>query len=410
MTIHKHSIFKVAFIFIFLVASLLMHDIAAPSQTALAAADSCTPPATTYGTDTMTISIPAAATYTIWTRIQAPTSTSNSILLNIDNGTSCYNVGGNAAMPTGQWTWVNYNDGVSSNVINVSLSQGTHTFLLTGTEAGVSVDRIEALTDGTCIPSGSGTGSGDNCAPPNSAPTISMTAPANGATVNGTTNVTATATANGSGATISNVQFKLDGSNLGGLDTTSPYSASWNTTSASNGTHTLTAVATDSVGLTTTATSITVTVNNGGADTTPPVTSISSGPPSSGTSTSATFSFAGTDNITAANLLTFQCQLDGGAYGSCTSPKAYTGLSLGAHTFNVRAIDAANNTDPTPATQTWTVTAALVGDLDGDSHVTGHDLSILLSHYGTNYAPAEFDGTPVVEAHDLSLLLSNYGK
>ena len=44
------------------------------------------------------------------------------------------------------------------------------------------------------------------------------------------------------------MQFKLDGANLGAEDTTSPFAISWNTTSATNATHSLTAVARDAAG------------------------------------------------------------------------------------------------------------------------------------------------------------------
>ena len=51
-----------------------------------------------------------------------------------------------------------------------------------------------------------------------------MTAPAGGATVRGTTTVTATATDDNVG--VVGVQFKLDGANLGAEDTTAPYALS----------------------------------------------------------------------------------------------------------------------------------------------------------------------------------------
>src|SRR5215207_1589668 len=51
---------------------------------------------------------------------------------------------------------------------------------------------------------------------------------------------------------------------------------------------------------------------------------------------------------------TFQCSLDGAAFASCASPKDYTGLSEGSHTFEVKATDAAGNTDTTPASRSWT--------------------------------------------------------
>ena len=51
----------------------------------------------------------------------------------------------------------------------------------------------------------------------------------------------------------------------------------------------------------------------------------------------------------------FECRLDGGGWGACSSPKSYSGLGEGNHTFHVRATDAAGNVDPTPATFAWTV-------------------------------------------------------
>ncbi len=83
-----------------------------------------------------------------------------------------------------------------------------------------------------------------------------------------------------------------------------------------------------------------------------PETLITSGPSGTVASTSATFEF-----VWVACSGSFTCKLDGtplSAWTSCTSPKLYTGLSQGAHTFQVRATGV-NGTDPSPAIGTWTV-------------------------------------------------------
>jgi chitodextrinase len=90
-------------------------------------------------------------------------------------------------------------------------------------------------------------------------PTVNMTAPANAASLSGSVTVSANASDN---VAVAGVQFKLDGNNLMLEDTSSPYSITWNTASASNGSHTLTAVARDSSGNTTNSTSVSVTVSN----------------------------------------------------------------------------------------------------------------------------------------------------
>ena len=91
------------------------------------------------------------------------------------------------------------------------------------------------------------------------APSVAVSSPANGSTVSGTTTVTANSADN---VAVASVQFMLDGANLGAADTAAPYSVSWDTTSASNGTHTLTARARDAAGNTTTSAAISVPVFN----------------------------------------------------------------------------------------------------------------------------------------------------
>ena len=84
-------------------------------------------------------------------------------------------------------------------------------------------------------------------------------------------------------------------------------------------------------------------------DTVVPRTSITAGPRKYGTAI-ATFEFE--SNEKSAML---ECSLDRAQFETCASPKTYTGLARGKHSFRVRAVDGAGNTDPTPATREWDV-------------------------------------------------------
>ena len=89
-------------------------------------------------------------------------------------------------------------------------------------------------------------------------------------------------------------------------------------------------------------------------DATPPDTTITSAPAGSTAQTAADLVFNGSQPDA-----TFECKLDGGAWGACTSPKHYSGLSESSHTFQVRGVDPAGNVDATPASVTWTVDTTL---------------------------------------------------
>ena len=90
-------------------------------------------------------------------------------------------------------------------------------------------------------------------------PSVSMMEPPAGSTVSGTVTVSANVSSN---TTISKVQFKLDGQNLGNAVTQSPYQVSWNAGSASPGSHTLSAVAITDSGLSSTSSPDTITVES----------------------------------------------------------------------------------------------------------------------------------------------------
>ncbi|MGH7770247.1 MAG: Ig-like domain-containing protein, partial [Candidatus Binatia bacterium] len=91
-------------------------------------------------------------------------------------------------------------------------------------------------------------------------PTVSITSPVAGRTVQGPFKVTASASDN---VGVVGVQFKIDGQNLGTEDTVRPFARTWYTGGFTNGTHTITAVARDKAGNTTTSQAVTVTVKGG---------------------------------------------------------------------------------------------------------------------------------------------------
>jgi N-acetyl-beta-hexosaminidase len=90
------------------------------------------------------------------------------------------------------------------------------------------------------------------------APSVSITSPANGATVTGNVKVIASPSDSQSG--VASVAFYVDGTTLIGTVTSSPWQVPWNTKRVPAGQHVLTAVATDRVGNPRTSAPITVTV------------------------------------------------------------------------------------------------------------------------------------------------------
>lgn len=85
-----------------------------------------------------------------------------------------------------------------------------------------------------------------NGTPTDNPPTVSVTNPTNGATVSGSVSVTANASDDNG---VTKVEFFVDGVSIG-VDTSAPYSVAWNTTTYSDGAHSVSATATDSIGQT----------------------------------------------------------------------------------------------------------------------------------------------------------------
>ena len=80
-----------------------------------------------------------------------------------------------------------------------------------------------------------------------------------------------------------------------------------------------------------------------------PETVVDSGPPPTSADPNPVFVFSSPD------AASYECQLDGGGYSPCSSPKSYSGVSEGPHTFEVRGVDSAGNRDSSSATASFVV-------------------------------------------------------
>ena len=182
-------------------------------------------------------------------------------------------------------------------------------------------------------------------------PTVAMTAPADGATVSGAVTVSADASDD---VGVTSVQFLLDGVAFGssGLpDTNGNYSITWDSTTAADGAHTLSAQASDAAGNTATATDVTVRVaNGGGTDTTLPTVAMTAPADGATVSGAVTVSADASDDV---GVTSVQFLLDGVAFGSSGLPDTNGNYSItwdsttaadGAHTLSAQASDAAGNT------------------------------------------------------------------
>ena len=140
-------------------------------------------------------------------------------------------------------------------------------------------------------------------------------------------------------------------------------------------------------------------------DTTPPDTSITSGPSGTITTNSAAFTFTGTDNVTSTANLLYATYLQGydsdwSSFSSSTT-KSYSNLPNGSYTFQVKAKDQAGNEDPTPATRAFTV--AVPDTTPPDTSITGGPSGTIT----TNSATFTFTGTDNVTS-TANLLYATY--
>jgi chitodextrinase len=172
---------------------------------------------------------------------------------------------------TNGWNGIKATSG--SQAINDITANTTYTLTCTGSggqaTTSVSVTVLPKCSDGVDNdddnlvdgndPGCSSATDNDETDPDTAAPTVSLTAPVDGATVNG--NVILNADANDS-VGVAGVKFYANGTQIGSEDTAAPYSATWDSKTIANGSVQLKAVARDAAGNTTDSSVVTVTVDN----------------------------------------------------------------------------------------------------------------------------------------------------
>jgi hypothetical protein len=176
-----------------------------------------------------------------------------------------------------------------------------------------------------------------------SAPTVSVTGPASGATVSGTTTLSVNASDD---VYVGSVQFLLNGQPVGTAVATAPYSLSWNTLTVPNGTYTLSARATDLAGNSATSAGETITVNNP-PNTSHPVVRISYPPNGFTTNGQVVLNAVASDPV---GIQSVQYQLNGANIGPALTTAPYrllwdsTAVAQGTYTVTAVATDVSGNT------------------------------------------------------------------
>jgi Big-like domain-containing protein/phospholipase D-like protein len=235
----------------------------------------------------ITFTAEAATAYHLWIRMRAQNDYygNDSIHVQFSDavdaaGSPIYRIGSGGADNSAQvvlqetdagtisgWGWADQGwNGLGTQIYFAT--SGPHTLRIQQREDGAMFDQI-VLSPDTFLTTAPGPQQRDDTIVPASPPppppsdttppSVAVSAPAEGSTAAGTMTISADSSDH---VGVAGVQFQLDGVDIGAEDTIAPYSLSWDTTSAVNGTHTLTAQARDAAGNRTTSAAVSVTVSN----------------------------------------------------------------------------------------------------------------------------------------------------
>jgi titin len=193
-------------------------------------------------------------------------------------------------------------------------------------------------------------------APSNSPPTVTLTSPAEGATFLEPATITVTADASDADGTVSEVNF-YSGTTLIGTDSSSAFSITWNNVAAGN--YTLTAIATDNLGLMTTSVPVHITVNP------PPAPPVAPGNLSATAVSSNRIDLAWSDNSTNETGFAIERSTDGVNFSQITTVAAnltsYSNTGLAASTTYFYRVRALGNAGPSGYSNVASATTGALG-------------------------------------------------
>jgi len=271
----------------------------------------------------VTISSPTAGATVAGTVNMSGTASDNAAVAKVD-----------VAVDGGAWQTASGTTSWATSFSSTVYSNGSHTLAARATDtSGNTTTKTETLTL-------------SNPVPDTTPPSVAISSPAPATTVAGTATVSGTA---GDNTAVATVEIAVDGGAWQQASGTTSWSWNLSSTTYANGTHTLSARATDTSGNTTTA-SESLTVSNPVPDTTAPSVAISS--PAPGSTVAGAVSVSGTagDNVA---VSTVEVAVDGGTWQTASGTTSWSAnlntaaYSNGAHTIAARSTDSSGNVSPT---------------------------------------------------------------
>jgi|GEM_PF-1409988 len=239
-------------------------------------------------------------------------------------------------------------------------------------------------------------------------PTVSITAPAGGATVSGAITVTADASDN---IGVVSVKLFVDG-NERGEDSTPPFTFTLDTTTLTNGNHALTAEAADAAGNRAISDAVTITVRNNRA---PVIADIAAVTMDAGSSRNIPLTISDADGdpltvtVTGAAFASIIRDSSTGAFTLRLEPGA--GAS-GTFILTIRVSDGKATVEKTVQVTVNARPAVKLGDINGDGQITVQDLIALIQHLagavtltGDAAIAADVDKNGSITVQDLILLI-----